>query len=138
MNRSERGPSRPMNPARAGLALIGVAAAVFALASCGLTSPNMAASRQPVPAGPLGPVFPGAGGDPPIECRGLARERCAALGAIEDGTAGIRLEDIRRVIVSCEGAPCTANGGAFRIDVVLKSSEVREIGRGGYGEFEQP
>ena len=127
-----------MNEARAGLRAICAVMVVLALASCGVASPNVAVSRQPVPPGPLGPVFPGAGGDPPIECRGLARERCVAVGAIEDGTAGIRLEDIRRVIVSCEGAPCTANGGAFRIDVVLKSTEVREIGRGGYGEFEQP
>ena len=46
--------------------------------------------------------------------------------------------DIERVIVSCEGAPCTAGGGAMRLDVLLRDGSTVEVARGGYGEFGQP
>ncbi len=95
--------------------------------------------RSPVPAGPLGEIVadPVATG-PPIECRGLARERCLSAGSVEGMIAGIEVSDAERVIVSCEGDPCTATGGAMRIDLLLRDGTTVEVARGGYGEFRQP
>jgi hypothetical protein len=75
---------------------------------------------------------------PDIECRGLARDRCVGAGAIEDEIGGVSVDDIERVIVSCESAPCTASGGAMRIDLLLRDGTTVEVARGGYGEFRQP
>lgn len=94
--------------------------------------------EEPVPAGPLGPIFPVDADRPPVECRRMAWEDCKGPGAIDDETAGINLADVVRVIVSCESLACTSRGGAFRIDVLLEGGETRLVGRGGYGAFEQP
>ncbi len=96
-------------------------------------------ARSPVPSGPLGEVLadPAATG-PPIECRGVARDRCLSAGSVEGMIAGIEVSDAERVIVSCEGAPCTATGGAMRIDLLLRDGTTVEVARGGYGEFRQP
>jgi hypothetical protein len=75
---------------------------------------------------------------PDIECRGLSRQRCVSAGTIEDEIAGVAVADIERVIVSCESPPCTAVGGAMRIDVLLRDGTTVEVARGGYGEFRQP
>ena len=83
-------------------------------------------------------VVPTDGQGPPIECRGLTRERCLSAAPIEDGVGGVDVADIERVIVSCEGAPCTAAGGAMRVDVLLGDGRTVEFGRGGYGAFVQP
>ena len=97
------------------------------------------AERSPVPPGLLGEIVadPAASG-PPIECRGLARERCLSAGSVEGMIAGIEVSDAERVIVSCEGDPCTAAGGAMRIDLLLRDGTTVEVARGGYGEFRQP
>ena len=95
--------------------------------------------RSPVPPGPLGEIVadPVATG-PPIECRGVTRERCMSAGSVEGMIAGIEVSDAERVIVSCEGDPCTAAGGAMRIDLLLRDGTTVEVARGGYGEFRQP
>jgi hypothetical protein len=97
------------------------------------------AVRSPVPSGPLGEVLadPAATG-PPIECRGIARERCLSAGSVEGMIAGIEVSDAERVIVSCEGDPCTDAGGAMRIDLLLLDGTTVEVARGGYGDFRQP
>ena len=97
------------------------------------------APRSPVPAGPLGEIVadPVASG-PPIECRGVARERCLNAGSVEGMIAGIEVSDAERVIVSCEGDPCTGEGGAMRVDLLLLDGTTVEVARGGYGEFRQP
>ena len=64
--------------------------------------------------------------------------RCLSAGQIDDGIGGVPLIDIKRIIVSCEGATCTAAGGAMRMDVVLQDGTTVEVARGGYGEFRQP
>jgi hypothetical protein len=94
---------------------------------------------SPVPAGPLGQILanPGASG-PPIECRGVASERCLSAGSIEGMIAGIDVSDAQRVIVSCEGEPCTPAGGAMRIDLLMNDGSTVEVARGGYGDFHQP
>jgi len=106
------------------------------IAGCG---GPLAAERSPVPAGPLGPVVARADVvGPDIECRGVARDRCLRAGTIEGTVAGVPVSDIERVIVSCEGAPCTVAGGAMRLDVLLRDGSTVEVARGGYGEFRQP
>jgi hypothetical protein len=106
------------------------------LTGCGVTVGEAPPALEPIAAGEVGPVFPRPGGNgPPIECRQLARDRCLRIGTIEDGTSGVDLVEVDRVIVSCIGR-CTPDGGEFRIDVVI-DSETRAVGRGGYGEFEQ-
>jgi hypothetical protein len=97
------------------------------------------AARSPVPAGPLGQIVAdGNASQPAIECRGLARERCLSAGSIEGMIAGIEVGDAERVIVSCEGDPCSAAGGAMRVDLLLRDGTTVEVARGGYGEFRQP
>ena len=106
------------------------------LSACALP---FTAPRSPVPVGPLGAVIKSpdhAGSE--IECRGIARDRCLSAGAIESEIGGIPIADVERIIVSCEGAPCTAAGGAMRLDVLLRDGTTREVARGGYGEFTQP
>jgi hypothetical protein len=83
-------------------------------------------------------VAPTDGQGPPIECRGLAQDRCLHAGSVEGWVGGVDVVDVARVIVSCEGAPCTAVGGAMRIDLVLRDGSTVEVARGGYGEFDQP
>lgn len=97
------------------------------------------AERPPVEAGPIGQiVVPTDGPGPAIECRGLELSRCLDAGSIEGDIGGVASQDIERIIVSCEGAPCTAVGGAMRMDVLLRDGTTREVARGGYGEFRQP
>ena len=52
--------------------------------------------------------------------------------------ANIEVSDAERVIVSCEGTPCTEAGGAMRIDLLQRDGTTVEVARGGYGEFDQP
>lgn len=96
-------------------------------------------ARSSVPPGPLGEIVadPVATG-PPIECRGVTRERCLSAGSVEGMIAGIEVGDAERVIVSCEGEPCTAAGGAMRVDLLLRDGTTVEVARGGYGEFTHP
>jgi hypothetical protein len=92
-----------------------------------------------VPPGPIGQIVAQADASaPPVECRGIARDRCLSAGSIEGGVGGVDVADIERVIVSCEGTPCTAVGGAMRMDVLLRDGTTVEIARGGYGEYAQP
>ena len=95
--------------------------------------------RSPVPAGPLGEIVadPVATG-PPIECRGVARERCLSAGSVEGMIAGIEVSDAERVIVSCEGDPCTAGGRRDADRSAPARRTTVEVARGGYGEFRQP
>lgn len=95
--------------------------------------------HPPVSGEELGPTFAAPNGGPPIECRGgLTRDHCLGPGTIEDGVAGVSLRDVQRVIVTCDSEFCDDAGGAFRIDVLLRSGVTQEIGAGGYGETEQP
>ena len=121
------------------LAIPGLALALaLALGLSGCAGP-WPVERLPVPAGPIGQVIERAGGrGPDIECRGISRDRCLSAGQIDDGIGGVPLIDIKRIIVSCEGARCTAAGGAMRMDVVLQDGTTVEVARGGYGEFRQP
>lgn len=118
-----------------GIALLLVAGAIGGCIGVGIRP----SPRPTVPAGPLGEIVvdPAASG-PPIECRGVANERCLSAGSIEGMIAGIDVSFAERVIVSCEGAPCTPAGGAMRIDLLLLDGSTVEVARGGYGEFVQP
>jgi hypothetical protein len=115
----------------------------LAMMGCAISGGAPQAQREAVPAGPIGPVIAAPDGGPPIECRRLPQERCREVGALGDGQGGIAehgiaMDDIERVIVSCEGAPCTSTDGAFRIDILMRDGATTEIGRGGYGAAVQP
>jgi len=126
---------RRFRRAGAGVARTFVAVIVIAVGSGACAGP----ARTPVPPGPIGQIVAQADSSaPPVECRGLARDRCLSAGAIEGEVGGVDVADIERVIVSCEGAPCTAAGGAMRMDVLLRDGTTVEVARGGYGEFVQP
>lgn len=115
---------------------VGLVAVVVLVGAC-LAAPS--AQRPPVAAALVGPVVvPRVAGGPPIECRGLSRDHCATVGSFEGDLGGVARTDIERVIVSCEGAPCTTTGGAMRLDLVLRDGTTVEVARGGYGEFRQP
>jgi hypothetical protein len=81
----------------------------------------------------MGPVV-GRPAAPPLECRGLPQDRCDGPGAVELQEP----EQVARVIVSCEGAPCTATDGAFRIDILDVNGMLWQVGRGTYGNGVQP
>jgi hypothetical protein len=135
-NRKPPAPTRRLGDGRRRFTLVAViGGAALVLIQAGCAGP----ARSPVPAGLIGQVVqrPDAPG-PAIECRGIARERCVAAGAIEGEIGGVSITDIARVIVSCESPPCTAAGGAMRIDVLLRDGTTVEVARGGYGEFRQP
>ena len=83
------------------------------LAACGVGLAPQPAALDPVEIGLLGQVIPQPGDRPPIECRGLARERCEGPGGIIEG-----VDEIERVIVSCIGV-CSSAHGEFRIDIVI-------------------
>jgi hypothetical protein len=106
------------------------------LAGCGLVSIGGGPQDLgPVPVGPLGPVIDAPVGGPPIECRGILLDRCTEVGTLhEDGSMGVDVDEVERVIVSCIGR-CTLVDGEFRIDVVIDNF-TREIARGGYGSSE--
>lgn len=107
-----------------------VAAAVIVLSvtACASESPER---LPPVDAAVIGAVFE-QGDGPPIECRGVPAGHCLEPGRIQDGIGGVALREVDRVIVSCIGT-CAADGGAFRIDVVV-GDDTREVARGGWGE----
>lgn len=127
----------------AALLLVGLSALI---AGCGLVFDPQGgpADRAPVSGEEIGPIFPAPNGGPPIECRGLTRERCEGPGTIEDPRAGggpaahwtttSTAGEVTRVIVSCKSRLCDESGGAFRIDVVFEDGTTQEIGAGGYGE----
>lgn len=119
------------------LLLAAVVTAAIAGCGFGVDPRSVPAQQVPVPGEEIGPIFPARGGGPPIECRGLTRDRCEGPGTITDGAAGISVRDVERVIVSCLSDRCDRQGGEFRIDVLLADGSTREIGRGGYGEAEQ-
>jgi len=120
------------------------------IAGCGLAFDPQGGpvDRAPVSGEEIGPIFPAPNGGPPIECRGLTRERCEGPGMIEDPRAGVRgpaahwttssvSGGVTRVIVSCQSRLCDESGGEFRIDVVFEDGSTQEIGAGGYGETQQ-
>jgi len=106
-------------------------ALVLVAASCG----GAAGTFAPVSPERLGQIIPGAQGAPDIECRAIDINRCVGIGVLPDE---MDQRSIERVIVSCEGSPCTLTDGAFRIDTVDKAGKTTEIGRGGYGDATQP
>lgn len=115
-----------------------LATAASAVTGCASFGPG-ARARPSVDPGLVGAiVLPTEGQGLPIECRGLAQDRCRRAGSIEGGIGGVDVADVVRVIVSCEGATCTATGGAIRIDLLLRDGSTIEVARGGYGEFDQP
>ena len=91
------------------------------VAACGLTP---VANRPPVVAGPLGPIVPGQGGAPPVECRGVPIEQCT-------GFANAGEADVVRYIITCTSV-CTPDKGEVRIDVLGSNGIVRSHGDGGY------
>ena len=108
------------------------------LSACGTVFAERPPDRDPISAEVLGPVLPGRNGNPPIECRDMPRDHCEGPGTIEDGIAGISRDEVQRVVVSCESDRCDADGGLFRIDVVVLDGSTQEVGAGGYGNTEGP
>lgn len=84
--------------------------------------------RPPVAAGPLGPVVPGEGGSPPVECRGVPLEQCK-------GFANTGEADVARYIVTCTST-CTPVKGDVRIDILGTNGVVRSAGDGSYASGE--
>lgn len=110
----------------AGLALAGTA-----LTGCTLVQPQ--AIDKPVPAGPLAAIRPAPDGGLPIECRGMPTDRCLQVGSgVAAGPGAIR------IIVSCEILVCTEDAAAFRLDSVDAKGVTTGVGRGLWGNAEQP
>jgi hypothetical protein len=120
----------------AGRALVTLAVAV-ATAGCVVSGAAPQPPRQPVPAGPLGPIIPNPNGGPPVECRGLPRDECVSLGDIGQGQPGIDVDQIVRVILTCQGI-CTPADGEYRIDLLFADGTMHDFGQGGYSTVGAP
>ena len=100
--------------------LIGPVVAI-ALAACGVVPVQ---DRPPVPVGPLGPIVPGDGGAPPVECRAVPIEECKGFSSIGEA-------DVVRYIVTCTTV-CTPQKGDVRIDILGANGVTRSAGEGSY------
>jgi hypothetical protein len=110
---------------------VALASVAFAMAvgltGCGLTR-TVVNGDPPVPAGPLGPIVPGQGGGPPVECRGVPIEQCQGYG-------GMGEPNVVRVIVTCMTV-CTPAKGDVRIDVLRPDGRTESMGQGSYAGAE--
>jgi len=113
-----------------GIGLLAVAASM-SLSACSLVQPQ--AVEKPVAAGPLGPIRPALTGGLPIECRGIPVDRCLEVGSGVPAPGGAI-----RIIVSCEILVCTVDDAAFRLDSVDAAGKTANVGRGTWGNAEQP
>ena len=96
-------------------------------------------SFPPLPLEETGPMLTDPDGGPPVECRGLAVDRCDIGFTVLDDRRGDTLEpsDVSRVVVACVGT-CTSAGGEIRVEAVLADGSGSQLmANGGYGEFEQ-
>lgn len=100
---------------------LGIVGTALAVAACGLTP---VANRPPVPPGPLGPIIPGQGGSPPVECRGVPRDQCVSFANVGEG-------DVVRYIITCTSV-CTPEQGDVRIDILGLNGTIRSAGDGSY------
>jgi hypothetical protein len=104
--------------------LLATIALASTLGACGFIGGTVVQDGPPVPAGQLGPVFPGEGGAPAFECRGVPLEQCRGFASQDQ-------PNVVRVIVTCTAA-CTPEQGQVRIDVLLPDGSTRSIGEGAY------
>lgn len=100
------------------------------LGACGFLGGTVVQDGPPVPAGPLGPVFPPEGTAPAFECRGVPVERCRGFVSQDQ-------QNVVRVIVTCTAA-CTPEQGEVRIDVLLPDGSTRSMGQGSYASAAEP
>lgn len=91
--------------------------------------------EDPIDPKVLGRVFP-RGDDPPIECRGIPREACLRLGTLDESGAGAGMQDVARVVLTCQAARCDDSNGDYRIDAVLHDGSTVNAGAGGYSSTE--
>ena len=101
--------------------LLVCAVSAIALTSCGVVPVQ---DRPPVPVGPLGPIVPGEGGAPPVECRGVPLDQCTGFSSIGEA-------DVVRYIVTCTSV-CTPDVGDVRIDILGANGMTRSAGDGSY------
>src|SRR5262245_11652315 len=80
--------------------------------------------QPPVAPGPLGPVFPGPDGGPPVECRGIPKDPC--IGFRNRGEP-----NIVRYIVVCTSV-CTPEKGDVGMYALRPNGAVEGIGTGSY------
>jgi hypothetical protein len=110
--------------------LLATIALASTLGACGFLGGTAVQERPPVPAGPRGPVFPGEGGAPAVECRGVPVEQCRGFVSQDQ-------QNVVRVIVTCTTA-CTPVQGDVRIDVLLPDGSTRSMGEGSYASAAEP
>lgn len=108
--------------------LLATIALASTLGACGFIGGTVVEDGPPVPAGQLGPVFPGEAGSPAFECRGVPLDQCRGFASQDQ-------PNVVRVIVTCTTA-CTPEQGQVRIDVLLPDGSTRSIGEGAYESAE--
>ena len=105
----------------------------FLVGACMAGTPG---TFPPIDPNRLGVVVPGLDGGPDVECRAIDVVRCQRIA--QPPFPGVDPATIDRIVVSCEGPPCTAAAGAFRSAVVTVDRATMEVGRGAYGDAAQP
>ena len=79
----------------------------------------------------LGPVFPRLDA-PPLECRDIPREACINGGNLDEAVFGDDIDQVVRVVLTCESPRCDNLNGDYRIDAVLRDGSTINVGAGGY------
>ena len=89
------------------------------------------ADDDPIDPQVLGPVIPRADA-PPLECRDIPRQACIDSGFVDEAVFGDALQQVVRVVVTCEAPRCDDLNGDYRIDAVLRDGSTIKVGAGGY------
>jgi hypothetical protein len=109
------------------LAIAALLGLVLFSASCDIVR-GVVPGQPPVAAGPLGPIFQGPDGGPPVECRGVPKDEC--IGFTSRGEA-----NVVRFIVVCTSV-CTPGKGDVAMYALRPSGAVEAIGTGSYSGVE--
>ena len=118
------------------LRLVAALGLITLIAGCGIGLGIPPARGGAVDPNQREPIIASPNGGPPIECRGIPRERCEVPGTLTEDIDA-QLGNVVRVIVSCTSARCDERNGEFRVDLLLAgSASTQEHSGGAYGSTE--
>ena len=117
--------------ARVRLKLVTIALVAVLGSGCATEQFVVVTNDDPIDTEVLGPVFarPDA---PPLECRDIPREACINGGNLDEAVFGVPIEQVARVVLSCQSPRCDNLNGDYRIDAVLRDGSTINVGSGGY------
>jgi hypothetical protein len=112
------------------LRLVSLALVAIVVGAC-TADQFVVVDNDPIDPNGLGPVFPRADA-PPLECRDIPRDPCVNVGNLDQGAVGVAIEEIARVVVTCQAPRCDDLSGEYRVDAVVRDGSTLHVGTGGY------